>query len=111
MKNAGLLRRRCSTTDNESLPLELWNDDGDLNGLNFSQVFDELSNYKTSDQGSSNISFLDLRANYLLDLFFQPDSCLMSSILQIWNFDLERIRLLDQDQILEDVNDVLLNDE
>jgi len=107
MKNGGLLRRRRSTTDNESLPLELWNDDGDLNGFNFSQAFHDSSNYETADQGSSNV---DRRAEYLLDLFFQPDSCLMSSILQIWNFDLERIRSLDQHQILEDVNDALLNE-
>jgi len=107
MKNGGLLRRHRSTTDNESLPLELWKDDGDLNGFNFSQVFHDSSNYETADQRSSNV---DRRAEYLLDLFFQPDSCLMSSILQIWNFDLERIRSLDQHQILEDVNDALLNE-
>lgn len=61
------------------------------------------------EKESSVDNSLDRRVDYLLDLMVQSDSCLMSSILQIWNYDLERIRSLDQNQILIDVNHALLH--
>ena len=100
---------------NESVPLdlELWDDETSLYELDFSQVFDQSSNDQvntTAGEGSpSDVSFLDRRGNYLIDLLAQPDNCLVSGILQIWDFDLERIRSLDQNQILLDVNDALTN--
>ena len=61
------------------------------------------------EKESSVDNSLDRRVDYLLDLMVQSDSCLMSSILQIWKYDLERIPSLDQNQIPIDVNNALLH--
>ena len=79
-------------------------DGGDLSGLDFSQVFDE----ELSDSPSSSGGFLGRRAHHLVNLLAQPDDCLVRNILQIWDSDLDRIRSLDQRQILLDVNAALL---
>jgi len=115
-KDKGINKRRRSSTlnkDNESVPLELWDDETSLYELDFSQVFDQSNNDEvntTADGGiPSDVSFLDRRGNYLIDLLARPDNCLVSGILQIWDFDLERIRSLDQNKILLDVNNALTN--
>lgn len=78
-------------------------DIGDLSALDFSQVF-EADDSSTSTSGG----FLGRRAHHLVDLLAQPDDCLVRHILQIWDSDLDRIRSLDQRQILLDVNAALL---
>lgn len=82
--------------------------EGDLAGLDFSQVFGGSADdeYATDDAGSE---LIDPRALHLIDLMSQPDDCLIRSILQIWDSDLERIRALDERQIVEDVNEALRN--
>lgn len=52
--------------------------------------------------------FLGRRAHHLVDMLAQPDDCIVRHILQIWDSDLERIKRLDQRQILVDVNAALL---
>jgi len=110
MKNGGQRRRRRrSTLTNESLPFELWDQEIFLNALDFSQESDdEISNNNKTMENESIVNFIDRRKNYMLDLMVQPYSCLVIRILQIWNFDLERIKSLDQNQILLDVNNALL---
>ena len=81
-------------------------DVGDLSKLDFSQVFaDDESDYDTSHSGGG---FLGRRAQHLVNLLAQPDDCLVRNILQIWDSDLDRIKSLDQSQILADINAALL---
>ena len=47
------------------------------------------------------------RASHLANLLSTPDTCLMRNILQIWDSDVQRIRALDQQQVLNDVNAAL----
>lgn len=99
-------RRQLETDAPEDVQL-------DLSGLDFSQVFSESAQYydgqasvgSSMDGGSG---FLGRRAHHLINLMSQPDNCLMRNILQIWDSDVERIRSLDERQILEDVNAALL---
>lgn len=88
------------STDDDA-QINEWNV-GDLSGLDFSQVFEGDGSSPTS------AGFLGRRAQHLVDLLAQPDDCLVRHILQIWDSDLERIRSLDQRQILVDVNAALL---
>lgn len=80
----------------------------DLAGLDFSRVFGGPADadYAADDAGSE---LIDPRALHLIDLMSQPDNCLIRSVLQIWDSDLERIRALDERQILLDVNEALRN--
>lgn len=91
---------------------EEW-DVGDLSKLDFSQVFaaDEADYDSSSLSGSGGVGgggFLGRRAQHLVNLLAQPDDCLVRNILQIWDSDLERIKSLDQSQILTDINAALL---
>lgn len=90
----------------------------DLSELDFSQVFGGgggggggagavTGDGSGSDDAGSD--FIDPRALHLIDLMSQPDNCLVRNILQIWDSDLERIRELDEQQILDDVNEALRN--
>lgn len=84
--------------------------DGDLSAIDFSQVFGGGGGGAGSDYGDgAGSDLIDPRALHLIDLMSQPDNCLVRSILQIWDSDLERIRELDERQILHDVNDALRN--
>ena len=82
-------------------------DVGDLSKLDFSQVFgdDEGADYDSSSL--SDGGFLGRRAQHLVNLLAQPDDCLVRNILQIWDSDLDRIKSLDQRQILADINAAL----
>ena len=83
-------------------------DVGDLSQLDFSQVFaDEGADYDDASSHSGG-GFLGRRAQHLVNLLAQPDDCLVRNILQIWDSDLERIKSLDQRQILADINAALL---
>lgn len=84
-------------------------DEADLSGLDFSQVFEDENRNESSPGGSIGGGFLGRRAHHLVNLLSQPDNCLMRNILQIWDSDMERIRSLDERQILVDVNAALLN--
>ncbi len=84
-------------------------DEADLSGLDFSQVFEDENRNESSPSGSIGGGFLGRRAHHLINLLSQPDNCLMRNILQIWDSDMERIRSLDERQILLDVNAALLN--
>lgn len=87
-------------------------DVGDLSKLDFSQVFaDDEADYDSSLSASGGLGgggFLGRRAQHLVNLLAQPDDCLVRNILQIWDSDLERIKSLDQRQILADINAALL---
>uniref|UniRef100_A0A0P5P9V2 Patched domain-containing protein n=1 Tax=Daphnia magna TaxID=35525 RepID=A0A0P5P9V2_9CRUS len=87
-------------------------DVGDLSKLDFSQVFaDDEADYDSSLSTSGGLGgggFLGRRAQHLVNLLAQPDDCLVRNILQIWDSDLERIKSLDQRQILADINAALL---
>ena len=54
-----------------------------------------------------SMSALGQRGHYLIDLLATPDTCLFHSILQVWNYDVDRIRSLDQRQIVDDVTTAL----
>ncbi|EFX77106.1 hypothetical protein DAPPUDRAFT_321705 [Daphnia pulex] len=74
-------------------------------------TFDEVFADDEGDYDSSLVSgggFLGRRAQHLVNLLAQPDDCLVRNILQIWNSDLDRIKSLDQRQILADVNAALI---
>lgn len=82
-------------------------DVGDLSKLDFSQVFaDDEGDYDSSSVSGGG--FLGRRAQHLVNLLAQPDDCLVRNILQIWDSDLDRIKSLDQRQILADVNAALI---
>ncbi len=82
-------------------------DVGDLSKLDFSQVFaDDEGDYDSSSVSGGG--FLGRRAQHLVNLLAQPDDCLVRNILQIWDSDLNRIKSLDQRQILADVNAALI---
>lgn len=81
-------------------------DGGDLSSLDFSQVF--VPESMKSHHEPADGFVLGRRAHHLVNLLAQPDTCLVRNILQIWNFDLQRIRSLSQQQILKDVNEALL---
>ena len=47
------------------------------------------------------------RERHLMDMLSLPDTCLFRNILHVWNNDIERIRALDQEQIIVDVNSAI----
>lgn len=79
-------------------------DIGELSALDFSQVFENDDSSLLPNSGG----LLGRRAHHLVDMLAQPDDCIVRHILQIWDSDLERIKRLDQRQILVDVNAALL---
>ena len=87
-------------------------DEEDLSTLDFSQVFVPAADVARKGKGMRDEPaegfVLGRRAHHLVNLLAQPDTCLVRNILHIWNFDLDRIRSLDQRQILIDVNEALL---
>jgi len=87
-------------------------DEEDLSNLDFSQVFVPDAGVSRKGKGMRDEPaegfVLGRRAHHLVNLLAQPDTCLVRNILHIWNFDLDRIRSLDQRQILIDVNEALL---
>ena len=73
--------------------------DLDLSELDFSNVFGD---------GNSGGSLLGSRAHHLVNLLAMPDTCLFRNILHVWDSNVERIRSLDQKQILDDINEALV---
>ena len=73
--------------------------DADLSGMDLSSL------YAGSD---SMLAMLGERERHLMDLMSLPDTCLLRNILHVWNYDVDRIRTLDQAQIIADVNSALI---
>ncbi len=105
---ANVITNRTEGDEKEEEETEAEWDVGDLSKLDFSQVFaDDESDYDASSHSGGG-GFLGRRAQHLVNLLAQPDDCLVRNILQIWDSDLDRIKSLDQSQILADINAALL---
>lgn len=73
--------------------------DLDLSALDFGTAF---------GGGDPTMAMLGERERHLMDLMSLPDTCLFRNILHVWNYDVDRIRALDQAQIIADVNSALI---